>query len=34
MLPVLGHRIEMVVMLFIRTDPSVLPPTLVFRTLS
>ena len=33
MLPALGHRIEMV-MLFVRTDPSVLPPTLVFRTLS
>jgi hypothetical protein len=33
MLPSLAQRIELV-MVFVRTDPSVLPATLVFRTLS
>ena len=33
MLPSLAQRVELV-MLFVRTDPSVLPATLVFRTLS
>jgi protein-S-isoprenylcysteine O-methyltransferase Ste14 len=33
MLPSLAERIELV-MLFVRTDPSALPATLVFRTLS
>ena len=33
MLPSLAQRVELV-MLFVRTDPSLLPATLVFRTLS
>ena len=33
LLPLLSQRIKLVI-LFVRTDPSVLPPTLVFRTVS